>query len=249
MEVPYGVWLLLAPGAFVLAVFGARGFLELQAALRSGDFAALRAPPRWPVIRAFGGLLAAIPVAALTGALGVGRLLAALVAAALAYAVAPSFLASVRARAEREVLDHLPLQLELVALALEGGSTLSTALTMSAEHAPAGTLRRAWSRAALDAQSGVDPLEALHALEERLGLRVFGALLAALRSADKFGLPLAPLLREKARHAAAGRFARAEQRARAAPLKLWATLMLCIVPCSLVVLAYPLARWLAWLAD
>lgn len=248
MEVPYVVWIVLAPAGFALAVFGTRGFAQLHASLREGDLAALARPPRWPLTRAFGGLLAAAPVAAITGDLGAGRWLAALTAGALAYATAPQFLASTRARAGREVLDHLPLHLELVALALDGGSTFTTALAMCAEHAPDGVLRRAWTRMALEARSGTEPLEAMREMEERLGLRVFGPLLAALRSAEKFELPFAPLLREKARHAAASRFARAEQRARAAPLKLWAALMLCIVPCSLVVIAFPVARLLAWIA-
>jgi tight adherence protein C len=57
------------------------------------------------------------------------------------------------------------------------------------------------------------------------------------------------VLRERARQAAAARFARAERRARVAPLRLWATLMLCIAPCTLLVLAFPVARLLALLFD
>jgi len=41
----------------------------------------------------------------------------------------------------------------------------------------------------------------------------------------------------------------AERLARAAPLKLWATLMLCIAPCTLLVLAFPVAQLLALLLD
>jgi len=56
------------------------------------------------------------------------------------------------------------------------------------------------------------------------------------------------VLRERARQASALRFARAEKLARAAPLKLWATLMLCLAPCTLLVLAWPMARLLALIA-
>jgi tight adherence protein C len=58
-------------------------------------------------------------------------------------------------------------------------------------------------------------------------------------------MELAPVLRDKARQCAAQRFARAEYLARAAPLKLWAALLLCLAPCTVVVLAYPVARMLA----
>jgi tight adherence protein C len=71
----------------------------------------------------------------------------------------------------------------------------------------------------------------------------------ALRAAEKLNLPLAEVFRDRARQSAAHRFARAERRARAAPLKLWAALVLCIGPCTVVVLAFPLARVLVKVVD
>jgi tight adherence protein C len=53
-----------------------------------------------------------------------------------------------------------------------------------------------------------------------------------------------PVLRDRSRQSAASRFARAERRARAAPIKLWAAMLLCLAPCTAVVLAFPLARLL-----
>jgi tight adherence protein C len=73
--------------------------------------------------------------------------------------------------------------------------------------------------------------------------------MVALRSAERAGMDAGVVLRERARQAAAGRFARAERLARAAPIKLWATLMLCIAPCTLLVLAYPAAKFLALVLD
>src|SRR5262249_17528599 len=158
------------------------------------------------------------------------------------FAMCPAFLDSARRRAEREVLDDLPLHLDLIALAIEGGGSLTGALAMCAGHSPPGVLRRAWAPVVRDVHAGVEPFEALRSLDERLGLRLFVNLLPALRAAERLDLPLAPLFRDKARQAAANRFARAEQQARAAPLKLWATLMLCIAPCTLIVLAFPVAK-------
>jgi tight adherence protein C len=93
--------------------------------------------------------------------------------------------------------------------------------------------------------AGAEPLEALRALEQRTGLRPLATLVTALRSAEKFGVSAAQIFRERARQSAAQRFARAERLARAAPLRLWAALVLAIVPCTFVVLAFPLARLLA----
>ena len=247
MEVPYIFWLLVAPAAFALAVFGGRGVMELQVALRAGELAAISPPPRWPVTRGFLALLAAVPAGVVTAPLEGGRWGAALVAAALAWAVAPRFLASARERVAAALLEELPLQLDLVALAVESGSSLAGAWAVGVEHAPEGALRRALDRVVLELHSGAELFDALRLLEERTGVKLFGNLPAALRSAEKFGLPLAPVLREKARQAAANRFARAEHLARTAPLRLWAALMLCIAPCTLVVLAFPVAKLLALL--
>jgi tight adherence protein C len=238
-------WILLAAGGFALGVFGVRGWLDVLAAFRDVELERLDGHSNWQVSRAFAGFVAGIPVWIACGSLDAGRWLAALLVAALAFAAMPRFVAAARERVEQEMRDELPLHLDLIALAMEGGATLPAAIALCAEHAPDGRLRRAWNRVLLEIHAGADPLEALRALEERVGFRLFGNLAAALRSSEKFGIAAAAILREKARHCAGMRFSRAERLARAAPLKLWATLMLCLVPCTLVVLAFPVARMLA----
>ena len=246
--VPLPVWVLLAAGGFALGVFGLRGWLDIRGAFHDAELERLGGEPHWRAARAFAGFVAAIPVWIACGSLGGGRWLAALLVAALAFAAMPRFVAAARERVEREMRDELPLHLDLIALAMESGATLTAAIALCAEHAPDGRLRRSWNRVLLEIHAGADPLEALRALEERLGFRLFGNLAAALRSAEKYGIDAAAILREKARHSAGLRFSRAERLARAAPLKLWATLMLCLAPCTLVVLAFPVAKMLARVA-
>ncbi|HLA72987.1 MAG TPA: type II secretion system F family protein [Steroidobacteraceae bacterium] len=248
-DLPFFYLAPLAVGAFSLSVFGLRGVLGLRAALREADFESLSAPEHWPVTRAFCGLCVALPVLFAAAALGNVAWLAALTAGALGYTFAPLFRDSALQRARQELLDDLALHLDLMALAMEAGSSLAAALGTCAERAPDGVLRRVWVRIVLEVHAGADLFEALRALDQRLGLRPFSTLIAALRSAERLGMDPAAVLRERARQAAANRFARAERRARAAPLKLWATLMLCIAPCSLVLLAFPVARMLAAIAD
>jgi tight adherence protein C len=247
-SVPLPAWILLAAGGFGLGVFGVRGWLEIRAAFRDAELERLNVDADWQVSRAFAGFVAAIPVWIVCGALDGGRWLAALLVAAVTYAAVPRFVAAARERVEQEMRDQLPLHLDLIALAVEGGSTLPAAIALCAEHAPDGRLRRSWNRVLLEIHSGTEPLDALRALEDRLGFRLFGNLPAALRSAEKYGIDPAVILREKARHSAGVRFSRAEQLARAAPLKLWATLMLCLAPCTLVMLAFPVAKMLALVA-
>ncbi len=242
---PAFVLLVAGVGLAALAVFGFRGVADIRDALRTGELARLDAPTHWNLTRASGGALVAVPVMATTTTLGFLGLLAALLAGVIGYAVAPQFLASARRRVKLEMLDDLPLHLDLLALALEGGSSLSTAFVACAERAPDGALRRAWLRTIAEQGVDAEPLEILRALEQRVGLAPVRSLLQSLRAAQKLGVDFAPVLRDKSRQCAAQRFARAEYVARAAPLKLWAALLLCLAPCSAVVLAYPVARMLA----
>jgi tight adherence protein C len=246
-ELPLFFLVLLGSGAFALCVFGLRGVLGIRAALREADFESLSAPQLWPVTRAFCGLCTALPVLIAAASLGHVAWLAALAAGALGYSVAPQFLDSALQHERGQLLDDLALHLDLMALVMEAGSSLTVALGTCAERAPDGALRRAWLRVVLEIHSGAEPFDALRALDQRLALRPVSTLITSLRSAERLGMDCAVLLRERARQAAASRFARAERRARAAPLKLWATLMLCIAPCTLVLLAFPVARLLALL--
>jgi tight adherence protein C len=147
------------------------------------------------------------------------------------------------------VLDDLPLHLDLIAVAMESGSSWTAALTLCGERAPDSALRRAWERVMLEVHAGAEPLEALRGLDQRANLRPISTLVSALRAADKLQMPWSAVLRERARQCAAHRFARAEHRARVAPLKLWAAMLLCLLPCTAVVLAFPVARWLSLLAS
>ena len=236
--------LLVAVAMFALSVFGLRGLLDIRDALRFAELHRLASPAHWQLTRVWIGLVAAIPVFFAASSLASGAWLAAATVAALGYLAAPRFLASARQRVELELLDDLSLHLDLIALGLESGRPLSAALAACVHRARDGALRRAWSRVLLDIHSGAEPLEALRAMEQRMAFKPLATLVSTLRAAEKLNLPPAQVFRERARQSAAQRFARAERRARAAPLKLWAALVLCIGPCTVVVLAFPLARLL-----
>jgi tight adherence protein C len=243
-DVPLFIQLLLLSGVAVLAVVGLRGLFDIVAALRAAEFARLAADGERTATRASAGLCVAVPVYLAVSSMGLVALVSAALAGVLGYAVAPRFLDEVRERAERAVLDELAVHLDLMALALESGSSLTAALSACAERTPDGPLRRCWSRAVLEIHAGAAPQDVLRDLDLRLGLKPISTLVMALRSAERAGVSPALVLRERARQAAAARFARAERLARAAPLKLWATMILCIAPCTLLVLAFPLAQFL-----
>jgi tight adherence protein C len=245
VELPGFVWLLAASGIAALGAHGLRGLMAIHQALNDADLDRISPPPHWPATRALIGVLLAMPVVYLSRGLGLVALLVGLVIAGSGFWLAPRLLDAARRRLQRQLLDELALHFDLLAVALESGSSWSAALVLCVERTADGPLRRAWQRVILDIHGGMEALDALRVMEQRLRLQPLTTLLSALRAAEKLRLPAAGVLRDRARHCAAARFARAERRARAAPLKLWAAMVLCLVPCTAAVLAYPLARLLA----
>jgi tight adherence protein C len=245
---PLPVMALLGLAVFALSIPAFRGCSDLLDALRRGELPRLASPVHWTAVRAFCGLMAALPVGLAARSLEAGALGASAVVAMLGYAVAPQFLHAARRRVEQAMLDELALHLELMALVLESGGSLSAAIAACIERAPDGPLRRAWGTLVVETCNGTELTEALKNLDQRLGLRPVSRLVATIRN-ERAAAALPLLMRERARQAAAGRFARAERLARAAPLKLWATLMLCLAPCTLLVLAFPMAEVLVVLLD
>lgn len=159
---------------------------------------------------------------------------------ALLAAVMPSaWLLELIAQRKHEVLRELPLYVDMLTLALEAGGSLSVALRVATERSPDSVLRRAFMRVQGDLRAGRSRAEALHTLGERLDLPAVKPLVAALIQADASGGSLAAVLRAQSEQRLNERFARAEKRAMEAPVRMLGPLVLCIFPCTFLVLAFP----------
>jgi tight adherence protein C len=144
------------------------------------------------------------------------------------------------ARRTQEVVRDLPVYVDMLTLALEAGGALSVALKVATERAPDGVLRRGFMRVQGDLRAGRSRREALQALAERLAVPAVDPLVAALVQAESSGASLASMLRAQADQRLHERFARAEKLALEAPVKMLGPLVLCIFPCTFLVLAFPL---------
>lgn len=138
-----------------------------------------------------------------------------------------------------EVVRELPVYVDMLTLALEAGGSLSVALRVATERSADSVLRRAFLRVQGDLRAGRSRAEALRALGERLDIPAINPLVAALIQADASGGSLADVLRAQSEQRLNERFARAEKRAMEAPVRMLAPLVLCIFPCTFVVLAFP----------
>lgn len=100
-------------------------------------------------------------------------------------------------------------------------------------------LRRAFLRVQGDLRAGRSRAEALRALGDRLDIPAMTPLIAALIQADTSGGSLASVLRAQSEQRLNERFARAEERAMEAPVRMLGPLVLCIFPCTFLIIAFP----------
>ena len=139
-----------------------------------------------------------------------------------------------------EVIRELPMYVDMLTLALEAGGSLSVALRVATERSADSVLRRAFVRVQGDLRAGRSRAEALRALGERLDMPAINPLVAALVQADASGGSLADVLRAQSEQRLNERFARAEKRAMEAPVRMLAPLVLCIFPCTFLIIAFPI---------
>ena len=144
------------------------------------------------------------------------------------------------------VARELPGYLDLLTLGLESGCAFGAALQLTVARSPPGPLRAAMERALQEMRAGRTRAEALQRLERRLGVPAVSAAVAAIVQAEATGVSLAPVMRSQALRGTQERFARAEKRAMEAPVKMLAPLVLCIFPCTFIVIGFPIAVRLFW---
>lgn len=227
---------LLAPSAGWLGPFIPIALREsIQELLNQAGFEELLTPPQM------------VAVALLIGVLGSGCALALgsvpwlVFLVALAGISAPWWwMRSEVTKRRDQVIRELPMYVDMLTLALEAGGSLSVALKVATERSPDSVLRRAFLRVQGDLRAGRSRVEALRALGDRLDMPAVTPLIASLIQADSSGGSLAAVLRAQSEQRLNERFARAEKRAMEAPVRMLGPLVLCIFPCTFLILAFPI---------
>lgn len=143
-------------------------------------------------------------------------------------------------RIEIQVIKYLPSFLDMLTLAVESGCNLTVGITIAVEKAPDNPLRRAFARMLREIRSGRSRIDALKSLEDRLDIPALTSLTSALIQAEKTGASLGNVLRSQSAQRVNERFARAEKLAMEAPVKMLGPLILCIFPCTFVVIGFPI---------
>lgn len=148
---------------------------------------------------------------------------------------------------QQSLLRQLPFMLDMITLSVRAGLNIQAALEQAARHGPAGPLKDELQRALGEMRTGVSRLDALHSVAQRSSLPEITAFVSALRQADQFGMNLGPLLIGQATQRRSEAFQRAEKLAMQAPVKMLFPLVLCIFPCTFMIIGFPVVtRLLAW---
>jgi tight adherence protein C len=146
----------------------------------------------------------------------------------------PPLLGVVARRERRRRVDLLPDLVELIVIAVRAGVTPTAALPLVAPNAPT-PLRSALDEVEHRMRRGQRLADALPVLVDVIGPEAT-VFVDALATADRYGLPLAPVLDRLADDIRAERRRRAESQARTLPVKLAFPLVVCTLP-SFVLLA------------
>lgn len=137
----------------------------------------------------------------------------------------------------RAALDALPDLVELIVIAVRAGATPTAAVTASARFAPpvlAPVLGDVMHRL----QRGQRLADALAAFGDALGPGA-AAFVDALATADRYGLPLGPVLDRLAGDIRDERRRRAERHARTLPVRLAFPLVMCTLPSFVLIAIVP----------
>ncbi|HEV2365599.1 MAG TPA: type II secretion system F family protein [Caulobacteraceae bacterium] len=180
---------------------------------------------------------------ALSGAGGMGAVMAAALFAAAALLGPDYVVKRRRARLEREYREGFPDLLDLLVASVEAGLSLDAAVSRVADE-----LTRRYPHLAmhvkfltLELRAGRARRDAWAALADRLGLDEARSLATMLRQAEEMGTSLGETLAIFSDEMRSKRMLRAEEKAMALPAKLMIPLILFIFPCLLGVLMLPAA--------
>jgi tight adherence protein C len=137
-------------------------------------------------------------------------------------------------RGRARALDDLPDLVELIVIAVRAGATPTSALGVAAPHAPQ-RLRPVLDDVHHRLRRGQRLADALAAFTDALGPGA-APFVDALATAERYGLPLGPVLDRLADDIRGERRRRVERQARTLPVKLSFPLVVCTLP-SFVLLA------------
>ena len=138
------------------------------------------------------------------------------------------------------ILKALPNLLDLLTLSVEAGKDFLTALRDILARRPSDVLGEEFKRTLHEIQLGKQRQQALRDLSSRVHQPELTSVLNAIVQADELGVAIGQLLRIQGDQLRHKRFARAEQLANEAPVKIMFPVVIFIFPCVFAILVGPI---------
>lgn len=235
------VWpLARACGHYADRALSAAQRVAIARRLRRAEFADALTPADWAGGQLAYALVTACIASVAASVAGLPVAFAAAIGASMGLALPELRLRAATRSREAAILKELPSYLDVLTLAVEAGCSLQAAIGIATEKSADGSLRRALRRYLAEVRAGRSRADALHSLDEWVGLPAMTSLVGALLQAERTGASLGAVLRAQAAQRTDERFARAERLAAEAPVKMLGPLILCIFPCTFIVLGFPI---------
>lgn len=145
----------------------------------------------------------------------------------------------------RQVLRSFPAFLDVLALTLESGQHLASAMQLAVGRLPESAgqpgLRDQIQGILIEIRSGQSRLAALQRFSDRMAMPDVTQFVASISTADRQGVSVTDLLRRQSQQMRMSRALAAERHAMKLPVKLLAPLAICIFPCTFLVISFPIA--------
>lgn len=136
------------------------------------------------------------------------------------------------------IFRALPFYLDIITLAVESGTNLTSGLRQAVQKVPDGPLRVEFGRVLRDVRAGKPRAEALRDMTERVSSSSLNNVISSMIQAEKTGASLGPVLRAQSDQFRSARFLKAEKMAMEAPVKLLAPLIMFIFPTTFIVIGF-----------
>lgn len=151
----------------------------------------------------------------------------------------PDILLQNRVLKRKEMIARsLPDAIDMLLMCVSAGLAFPAALTKVAE-TQSGPVAEEFSRVTKEVQLGQSRADALIAMAKRTNEPHVRKFVSAMVQVDRFGIPVASVLAEQSTEMRADRRASAREQGQKVPLKILAPIMLCFLPCVLIIILGP----------
>ena len=133
-----------------------------------------------------------------------------------------------------------PFFLDVLALCMRGGLTLTAAVEQAVEQSRAGPVREEFARFLREVRTGTTRRVAFDRLAARVVTPSVTSFVAAVTQAEETGGALSEVLADQARQRRQERFLRAEKLANQAPVKMLFPLIALLFPVTFIVIGFPI---------